>query len=202
MSFQRNALTLLTLTAALATGAMAQPSFSLKTNSDFPTLGTDFGYRFGKIEPFIGLSNYSMRVAYKTSYGPNAFESGSSSTTRASVFITSAGLRFSFRDEGVKPYLFANVYKLFTILDIDGNSPTEDDEIESLYSPFGMGAGFGADYAVAKGFSVFGEYGFRALFPGSTHKDPNASSPGDTRTEEFSAMFSALSGAAGIRFYF
>ncbi len=202
MSFRENVLALFALSATLAGAAFAQPSFSLKTNSDFPTLGTDFGYKFGKIEPFIGISNYSMRMENRTSYAPNSLESGSSSYARASVFITSVGMRIGFRDEGVKPYLFANMYKLFTIVDIDGNSPQEDDQIESTYSPFGLGAGFGAEYAVSKGFSVFGEYGFRTLFPHSTTNDPNASSPGVTRTDEFTAMFSMLNGAAGIRFYF
>lgn len=200
MSFPKNSLALLTLTAALATGALAQPSFSLKTNSDFPTLGTDFGYKFGKVEPYFGISNYSMRVEDRTTYSPDDFGSGDTSYTRASVFITSVGLRLGFRDEGVKPYLFANMYKLFTIVDIQGNSKKEDDDVESLYSPFGFGAGFGAEYAVAKGFSVFGEYGLRALFPNSSVKDN--SDPTRKRTSEFTALFSVLNGSAGIRFYF
>lgn len=200
MSFRRNALTVLALTAALAASAWSQPSFSLKTNSDFPTLGTDFGYKFGKLEPFVGISNYSMRVENRTTYTPDEFRDSDTSSSRATVFITSVGLRLGFRDEGVKPYLFANMYKLFTIVDIKGNSKEEDDEIESLYSPFGFGAGFGAEYAVSKGFSVFGEYGFRALFPNSTREDSGSSSQKQTR--EFSGMFSVLNGAAGIRFYF
>ena len=200
MPIRKNALAFLSLAAALATGAWAQPSFSLKTNSDFPTLGTDFGYKFGKIEPFIGLSNYTMRVENRTTYSPDEFGDGGTSYVRASVFITSVGLRVGFRDEGVKPYLFANMYKLFTIVDIKGNSEDEDDEIESVYSPFGLGAGFGAEYAVSKGFSVFGEYGLRALFPRSTVHDVSGSS--QDRTREFTATFGMLNGAAGIRFYF
>jgi hypothetical protein len=200
MSFQRNAFIFLSVSAALAAGVFAQPSFSLKTNSDFPTLGTDFGYKFGKIEPFIGVSNYSMRVDDRTTYSPDQFGDGDTSYTRATVFITSVGVRLGFRDEGVKPYLFANMYKLFTIVDIKSNTKKEDDQVESLYSPFGFGAGFGADYTVAKGFSVFGEYGFRALFPNSTITENNSST--QKRTSEFTAMFSVLSGAAGIRFYF
>ena len=200
MPFPKHALACLTFTAALAANAWAQPSFSLKTNSDFPTLGTDFGYKFGRFEPFIGISNYSMRVEERTSYTPDQFGDSDTSYARASVFITSVGLRLGFRDEGVKPYLFANLYKLFTILDLEGNSKEEDDEIESLYSPFGVGAGFGAEYAVSKGFAVFGEYGFRALFPNSEIKDGSPST--QRRTREFSGMFSVLNGAAGIRFYF
>lgn len=183
-----------------AAAASAQMDFSLKTNSDFPTLGTDFGYRMGRFEPFVGVSNYSFHVKYKDTYTPDPNGESSSNSTTASVFITSLGFRYSLRDEGIKPYLFANLYKLITEVDISGNSKQQDDEIESLYSPFGAGAGFGADYEVAKGFVVFGEYGFRALFPSSSHT--NDDGLGDVHTSDVSMMLSALSGAAGIRFYF
>lgn len=179
--------------------ASAQMTFSIKTNSDFPTLGTDFGYKFGKVEPYLGISNYSFRVKSTTSYSPADAGRANTNSAAASLFITSLGLRVGMRDEGVKPYVYANLYKLFTMLDIDGNSQTEDDEIEDVYSPFGVGAGFGAEYAVAKGFSVFGEYGFRALFPGSkqTYDDGFA-----VEKQEVSMMLSALNGSAGIRFAF
>jgi outer membrane protein with beta-barrel domain len=186
---------------AAACLAPAQMTFSIKTNSDFPTLGTDFGYRFGKVEPYLGISNYSYRVkeTNRSSFPGGGDESKSESSAAASVFITSLGLRLAMRDEGVKPYVYANVYKLFTVLDIDGNTPDEDDEIEKLYSPFGLGAGFGAEYTVAKGFSIFGEYGFRALFPGSERTDENGP---NVEKEEISMMLSALNGSAGIRFAF
>lgn len=200
MSFLNPSLAAAALAAAFSTGAWAQPSFSLKTNSDFPTLGTDFGFKFGKFEPYLGISNYSMRVEDKTVYSPDTFGDSDTSHARATVFITSVGLRLGFREEGVKPYVYANMYKLFTILDIEGNTEEEDDELESLYGPFGLGAGFGAEYAVSKGFSVFGEYGYRALFPRSSSKESSGS--GQVRKEEFSAMFSMLNGSAGIRFYF
>lgn len=199
MSFVRKSV-LAFLVAASAGAVSAQPSFSLKTNSDFPSLGSDFGFRIGMIEPYLGISNYSLRIKEKTTYQPDEFDNGSSSSTAASVFITSLGLRLGFRDEGVKPYVFANIYKLFTILDVQGSDKEDDDAVEELYSPFGFGAGFGAEYAVAKGFAVFGEYGFRALFPGAEEKSDSEFEP--ERTEEISMMFSALSGAAGIRFYF
>lgn len=184
---------------AAACLAPAQMTFSIKTNSDFPTLGTDFGYRFGKVEPYVGLSNYSYRIKETNSSSFPVGGEESESSAAASVFITSLGLRLAMRDEGVKPYVYANLYKLFTVLDIDGNTPDEDDEIESMYSPFGMGAGFGAEYVVAKGFSVFGEYGFRALFPGSEHTDDDGPV---VEKEEISMMLSALNGSAGIRFAF
>ncbi len=185
---------------AAACLAPAQMTFSIKTNSDFPTLGTDFGYRFGKVEPFVGISNYSYRVkATSSSTFDGGGEEESENSAAASVFITSLGLRLAMRDEGVKPYVYANLYKLFTVLDIDGNTPDQDDEIENTFSPFGVGAGFGAEYTVAKGFSVFGEYGFRALFPGSEHTDDSGPV---VEKEEVSVMLSALNGSAGIRFAF
>ena len=184
---------------AAACLAPAQMTFSIKTNSDFPTLGTDFGYKFGKVEPYVGISNYSFRVKETHSYAEEDAGNDHTHSDAASVFITSLGLRLAMRDEGVKPYVYANLYKLFTVLDIDSNSPDEDDEIESTYSPFGVGAGFGAEYAVAKGFFVFGEYGFRALFPSSEHTDDDGFG---VEKEEVSMMLSALSGSAGIRFAF
>jgi opacity protein-like surface antigen len=187
------------LSLAAAGLASAQMTFSIKTNSDFPTLGTDFGYKVGRIEPYLGVSNYSFRLKETRTYTPDQFGDSRTSTAAASVFITSLGVRVGMRDEGVKPYFFANLYKLFTILDMDGNSPEEDDEIEKLYSPFGFGAGFGAEYAVAKNFSVFGEYGFRALFPGSEHTDLNGT---QIEKDDLSILVSALSGSAGIRFAF
>ena len=184
---------------AAASLAAAQMTFSIKTNSDFPTLGTDFGYKFGKVEPYVGISNYSFRVKSTTSYTPEDAGQENTNSAAASLFITSLGLRVGMRDEGVKPYVYANLYKLFTVLDIDGNSQDEDDEIESNLSPFGFGAGFGAEYAVAKGFSVFGEYGFRALFPGSEQTSDQGFA---VEKQEVSMMLSALNGSAGIRFAF
>ena len=185
---------------AAACMASAQVTFSIKTNSDFPTLGTDFGYKFGRVEPYAGISNYSYRVKEtRSSSFPGGGDEESESSAAASVFITSLGLRLAMRDEGVKPYVYANLYKLFTVLDIDGNTPGEDDEIESMYSPFGLGAGFGAEFVVARGFSVFGEYGFRALFPDSEHTDEDGPV---VEKEEVSVMLSALNGSAGIRFAF
>jgi opacity protein-like surface antigen len=184
---------------AAACLAPAQMTFSIKTNSDFPTLGTDFGYRFGKVEPYVGISNYSYRVRETSSSSTPSSGEDRENSAAASVFITSLGLRLAMRDEGVKPYVYANLYKLFTVLDIDGNTPNQDYEMEKLYSPFGLGAGFGAEYAVAKGFSVFGEYGFRALFPGLERTDNDGSV---VENEEISIMLSALNGSAGIRFAF
>ena len=199
MPFSINRIALV-FSLAAACLAPAQMTFSVKTNSDFPTLGTDFGYRFGKVEPFVGISNYSYRVKTTSS---STFDGGggeeSENSAAASVFITSLGLRLAMRDEGVKPYVFANMYKLFTVLDIDGNSQDEDDEIENTLSPFGFGVGFGAEYAVANGFSVFGEYGFRALFPSSERTDDSGPV---VEKEELSIMLSALNGSAGIRFAF
>jgi hypothetical protein len=152
---------------AAAALASAEMTFSVKTNSDFPTLGTDFGYKAGKLEPYVGVSNYSFRVKSTRTYTPSDAGTTDKNSSAATVFITSLGLRVGLRDEGVKPYFFANLYKLFTILDLEGNSPAEDDAIEKAYSPWGLGGGFGAEYLVGKGFSVFGEYGIRALFPSS-----------------------------------
>lgn len=187
------------ISLAAACLAPAQMTFSVKTNSDFPTLGTDFGYRFGKVEPYVGISNYSYRVRATSSSSTSSSGEESETSAAASVFITSLGLRLAMRDEGVKPYAYANLYKLFTLLDIDGNTPDEDYEMGKLYSPFGFGAGFGAEYAVAKGFSVFGEYGFRALFPGLERNDDSGPV---VENEEISIMLSALNGSAGIRFAF
>ena len=184
---------------AAAALASAEMTFSVKTNSDFPTLGTDFGYKFGKIEPYVGVSNYSFRVKETHTYSPDPQADSYTNSDAATVFITSLGLRIGMRDEGVKPYAYANLYKLITIMDMDGNSPEEDDQIEKLYSPWGAGVGFGAEYAVAKGFSVFGEYGFRALFPSSERKNQGGLS---VETDEVSILVSAMNGSAGIRFAF
>ncbi|GEM_PF-4959764 len=184
---------------AAAALASAQMTFSIKTNSDFPTLGSDFGYKAGRVEPYVGVSNYSFHLKSTRSFSPSTGGTADKSTSAATVFITSVGLRVGLRDEGVKPYGYANLYKLFTIVDMSGNTPDEDDEIEQMYSPFGVGAGFGAEYAVAKNFSVFGEYGFRTLFPSTKRKTNNGLS---TETEETSLLLSALNGSAGIRFAF
>jgi hypothetical protein len=184
---------------AAAALASAEMTFSVKTNSDFPTLGTDFGYKAGKLEPYLGVSNYSFRVKSTRTYTPSEAGTTDKSSSAATLFITSLGLRVGLRDEGVKPYFFANVYKLFTILDLEGNSPEEDDEIEKMYSPWGLGGGFGAEYLVGKGFSVFGEYGIRALFPSSKQEYENFDS---VETDEEDLMLSAMSGSAGIRFAF
>lgn len=182
--------------AALSSAGM---TFSVKTNSDFPTLGTDFGYKAGKIEPYIGVSNYSFHLKSTQKFSPSTGGESSKRTSAATVFITSLGLRVGMRDEGVKPYFFANLYKLFTIVDLSGNTPAEDDAIESAYSPWGLGGGFGAEYLVGKGFSVFGEYGIRALFPSTKRETEQFDS---VETEEESLMLSAMSGSAGIRFAF
>jgi hypothetical protein len=187
------------LVSLAASFASAQMTFSVKTNSDFPTLGTDFGYKAGKLEPYVGVSNYSFHLKSTQSYSPATGGVAHKSTSAATVFITSLGLRVGMRDEGVKPYFFANLYKLFTIVDLDGNTPDEDNAIEKMYSPWGVGGGFGAEYLVGKGFSVFGEYGFRALFPSSKRETQQFDS---VETEEESLLLSAMSGSAGIRFAF
>jgi hypothetical protein len=202
MSPAKTAIRFATAGLLAAAAVSAGPIFSLKTNSDFPTLGTDFAFRAGRLQPFIGVSNYSFRVKETRSVTPDPGGTQSSeNSTAATVFITSLGLRLNLRDGGVKPYLYGNVYKLFTILDADGNTREEDEEIEQIYSPWGFGAGLGGEYAVSEKFAVFGEYGIRALFPTSKRSTSDTFSGSVTKTE-LSMMFSALSGAAGIRFYF
>ena len=71
------------------------------------------------------------------------------------------GVVLESRNAGFKPGEFAEV----TIIDSDGNSMEEDDEIEQLLSPFGFGVGFGGEYPISEKFAVFGEYGYRAIFP-------------------------------------
>jgi len=185
-----------------AIGSIAQPSFSVKTNSDFPTLGTDFGYRLGRFQPYLGVSNYSFRYNVTETYTPDTYLENSSNSAAVSVFITSLGARFDFRTEGLKPYAYANVYKLFTIVDIDGNTSEDDAQIEEILSPFGLGAGFGAEYPISTQFAVFGEYGIRALFPSYSQTSDGGGAPAQQLKTEVSVMFSALNGSAGIRFYF
>lgn len=187
---------------ALALGAVsaaAQPSFSIKTNADFPTLGADFGWKAGRLQPYLGISSYATRVKSVDTWTPDEFGDSDTSDAKATIFLTSLGLRYAFRDEGVKPYVYGNVYKLFTEIDVEGAEKRDEDALEDLFSPFGMGLGFGAEYTVSAGFSVFGEYGFRALFPNSEKKETEGE---QTHKEEISALFSALNGSAGIRFYF
>jgi hypothetical protein len=201
MPMAKNFSRFLTLVSLGGAACFAGPVFSLKTNSDFPTLGSDFALLSGKVQPFVGVSNYSFRVKTKDTYTPDQSGLSSSSSTAATVFVTSLGLRIHFRDQGLKPYLYGNLYKLFTIIDADGNSAKEDDEIEQIYSPFGCGAGFGGEYPVSDKFAVFGEYGVRALFPSAETTETDTFDNSQHKAE-ISMMFSALNGAAGIRFYF
>jgi len=201
MSHAKSLSRLLALAVLVGSGCYAGPVFSLKTNSDFPTLGTDFAFTAGRIQPFLGVSNYAYRAKDRVVYTPDPGGSSNTNSFAATVFITSLGLRVHLRQEGVKPYLFGNLYKFFTIIDSDGNSMEEDDEIEQLLSPFGFGVGFGGEYPISEKFAVFGEYGYRAIFPSveSTETDPFDNSQ---RTADLSIMFSTLNGAAGMRFYF
>lgn len=182
-----------------ATSVAAQPSFSIKTNADFPTLGADFGWKFGRLQPYLGISSYVARMKVVDTWSPDDFGENDTSDAQASILLTSFGLRYAFRDEGVKPYVYGNLYKLFTEIDVSGADKEDEDAVEDLFSPFGLGLGFGAEYTVSSNFSVFGEYGLRALFP-SAKKSENV---GDqAHEEEISALFSVLNGSAGIRFYF
>ena len=201
MSIAKNLFRLSILAVLGVSSASAGAVFSLKTNADFPTIGTDFAFTAGKVQPFLGVSNYTFKVTAKETYAPDPDGFSSTNSTAATMFITSLGLRIRFRDEGVKPYLYGNLYKLFTIIDEDGNSAEEDGEIEQLYSPFGLGAGFGGEYAVSDKFAIFGEYGFRALFPSSETSETDSFNQ-QQRKVELNLMFSALNGAAGVRFYF
>ena len=199
MQFIYKKLSLLFIVLSIgSTGALAQPSFSLKTNSDFPAiLGTDFGYKIGRFQPYFGLSNYHIKSSYEVTYSQNPL-SNYTDDFSATVFLTSLGARYAFRDDGLKPYVFGNVYKLFTSVDNRGISDTQ---LEDELSPFGMGLGFGAEYTDSKNLAIFGEYGFRALFPSSKDSQTDPFS-GDVRTENLSEMFSMVNGSAGIRFYF
>lgn len=189
----------------LTSESKAQFSFSIKSNSGLDSLSADFGYRIGRIQPYLGFSNATYTLEDEPAiYGDYFIED---SVEHASTsFVLSLGLRVAFSDGQLRPYAFGQADKHFYILDNDGSDEEHDEFFEKLFSPFVLGAGFGAEYSVSQYFAVFGEYGFQMTFLNVEQKmtvgDEDSGQEEQRIDRTHNSFSSSLNGSAGIRFYF
>ena len=144
---------------ACASSANAQMVFGVKPGTHHMQ-GAYFGFKAGEsVVLSFGLDYAMLGVDVSTDYqGMSVSEEVS-----ANMFAPLIGVKFLFKPEAegtVSPFLFADIFKAFTSVDMGemGESETED-MINDLLSPFGFKLGFGAQYAISDKFSVGGEYG-------------------------------------------
>ena len=151
---------------------VAAPAFSQFTFTAAPGLNLNsayFGYKAGKVVPFIGLQY--MGISVKTVETGTEYDAGyvnfsDEMKIKGSVFMPTIGVKFfAVEKNQLKGYLTAAFSKPFLSakLELDGQEVEEISDAVDKVKLWGATAGVGAEYFFDDNFSLGGEFGLQIV---------------------------------------
>lgn len=157
------------IATALFAFCFSIPTYSqvnLCISPGFQLNGFYVGYRLGDLVPQIGIQY--LGISAKTTSSTPEFDTAgvlsfqtSTNELNFSAIIPNVGLRYyCYKSTDVLAYVRAGAFVPIVSISDSSNGTLFGDKIE--ISSLGIEAGFGAEYAVSKNFSVGGEVGFNS----------------------------------------
>jgi hypothetical protein len=208
----------LILIAALAMLVTA-PAFSQFTFTAAPGLNLNsasFGYKFGKVVPFIGIQYMGANVNITltgTEWGTSAPEEFTDEIkVKGSIFMPTIGVKyFAVEKNKVKGYVIGSFSKPMLNAKMTINGEENDNITDALdkISLWGATAGVGAEYFFDDNFSVGGEFGIQIIAGKyldeyvDTYWNPNTSSYVDADfSDEVKVNLMPTYSKISLNFYF
>jgi len=151
---------------------LAAPAFSQFTFTAAPGHNLNsayFGYKAGKVVPFIGLQYMGINiktVETGTEYDAGYVNFSDEMEIKGSIFMPTIGVKFfAVEKNQLKGYVTAAFSKPFLSakLEFDGEEEEEISEIVDRVKLWGATAGVGAEYFFDDNFSLGGEFGIQIV---------------------------------------
>jgi hypothetical protein len=189
------------------------PAFSQFTFTAAPGLNLNsayFGYKMGKIVPYVGIQYCGISGSYKNlvNYTGSSPDESNEVKFTGRVIMPSIGLKyFAIEKNKIKGYVNATLAKPFLSAKLteNGSEVTEvSDEVKKV-SLWGGSLGVGAEYFFDDNFSVGGEFGIHAVAGKYSRTDfySNYNGNGDANvTNEVKAMLMPTYTKISVNFYF
>ncbi|HYG16695.1 MAG TPA: hypothetical protein VEC12_13145 [Bacteroidia bacterium] len=199
--------------------AQTQAQFTFSVSPGFQMNGANFGYRFNKFVPFVGLQvlNVGTSITNKgMEYDPVADDIVSYTDEfkfSGTAFMPFVGARYFFKQSGkLNAYGSLMLSKIFLRGKIeDSTDPNANRDVEDFIkntSVWGGQLGFGVEYFFDDNFSLGGEFGFMMLHARNTTEEvrpvsnPNVPPPDATFTTDTRINLRPTYTKFSLNFYF
>lgn len=188
----------------------AHSQFSFGVAPGIATNSAYFGYKAGKVVPWVGLqlANGGFKSEFKDHYydGSEWVDDMLSESVNVNLLMPSVGVKFfALEKGGLKAYFNLSGSKPMVSGKMKEDDEVIDDFAENLkkIKMFGAELGFGAEYFFSNNFSIGGEYAIRYLGGNHNIRDEYEywGEPAVV-TDKFSARFAPTIAKITLNFYF